>query len=162
LISGSHPDLQRRSAFEQVHGWTPDRSLYVMQGWYDIVSYLDNNNERKLACWLGPAEDYGGGDAVFLLPKSAKPIVRSTVWSLTPDKRVDMEEEIEFLLQSIQEKIGNDRTNEEVFAELGNNTLPQVDLFGDVDDATDAKLEITTKKLSITPELLKSLRSQRS
>jgi hypothetical protein len=46
-----------------------------MHGWYEVVAFLDNDNERKLACWLGPAEDYGGGDAVFLLPKSAKPIV---------------------------------------------------------------------------------------
>ena len=75
FVTGSHPDLHRRSAFEQIHGWTPDISLYVMHGWYEIVAYLDNNNERKLACWLGPAEDFGGGDAVFLLPKSAKPIV---------------------------------------------------------------------------------------
>jgi hypothetical protein len=77
-VAGSHPDLHGRSAFEQVHGWTPDTSLYLMHGWYEIFS-LDNDNERKFACWLGPAEDYGGGDAVFLLPKSAKPIVQSTV-----------------------------------------------------------------------------------
>ena len=141
FVSGSHPGLQGRSAFEQVHGWTPYISLYVMHGWYDVVSYLDSDNERKLACWLGPAEDYGGGDAVFLLPKTAKPIVRSTVWSLTPDERIDKKEEIEDLLQSIHEKIGDDRTNDEVFAELGNDTLPQVDLFGDVDDATQGDFE---------------------
>ena len=86
FVAGSLPDLNGRSAFEQVHGWTPDISLYNMHGWYDVVAFLDNNNERKLACCLGPAEDYGSGDAVFLLPKSAKPIVRSTVWSLTPGR----------------------------------------------------------------------------
>ena len=87
--AGTHPDLHGRCAFEQVHGWTPDISLYVMHGWYEVVAFLDNDNERKLACWLGPAEDYGGGDAVFLLPKSARPIVRSTVWALTPNERAD-------------------------------------------------------------------------
>ncbi|KAI2508452.1 hypothetical protein MHU86_5979 [Fragilaria crotonensis] len=106
LRCGTHPDLQGRSAFEQVHGWTPDISLYVMHGWYEVISYLDNDNERKLACWLGPAEDYGGGDAAFLLPKSAKPIVRSTFWALTPDERADRREEIAELLESIEEKIG--------------------------------------------------------
>ena len=115
FVAGSHPDLNCRSAFEQVHGWTPDISLYVMHGWYEVIAYLDSDNERKLACWLGPAEDYGGGDAVFLLPKSAKPIVRSTVWSLTPEERADKKEEIEALLKSIDDKIGNDRTNNEVF-----------------------------------------------
>jgi hypothetical protein len=69
-----------------------------MHGWYEVISYLDNDNERKLACWLGPAEDYGGGDAAFLLPRSAKPIVRSTFWALTPDERVDRRDEIAELL----------------------------------------------------------------
>jgi hypothetical protein len=50
-------------------------SLNVMHEWNEVVAFLDNNNERKLACRLGPAKDYVGGDAVFLLPKSAKPIV---------------------------------------------------------------------------------------
>jgi hypothetical protein len=101
FVSGSNPNIQGRSAFlEQVYRRTPDISLYVMHGWYDVVSYLDNDNGRKLACWLGPVEDYGGGDAMFLLPpKSAKPIVRSTVWSLTSDERADKKEEIEDLLQ---------------------------------------------------------------
>ena len=139
FVAGSHPDLHGRSAFEQVHGWTPDISLYVMHGWYEVVAYLDNDNERKLGCWLGPAEDYGGGDAVFLFPKSAKPIVRSTVWSLTPEERADKREEIKELLNSIDEKIGNERTNEWVLAEIGNNALPHVNLFGDPDDAIDAE-----------------------
>ena len=139
FVAGSHPDLNGRSAFEQVHGWTPDISLYNMHGWYDVVAFLDNNNERKLACWLGPAEDYGGGDAVFLLPKSAKPIVRSTVWSLTPEEKVDKREEIEEMLKTIDAKIGNDRTNDEVFAELGEDIFPQVEILGDVNDADEGE-----------------------
>ena len=135
FIAGTHPDLQGRCAFEQVHGWTPDISLYVMHGWYEVVGYLDNDNERKLACWLGPAEDYGGGDAVFLLPPSGRPIVRSTFWSLTNGERADRKEEIEGLLKSIDEKIGDRRTNEEVAEELGDNQLPLVDVFGDWNDA---------------------------
>ncbi len=53
-------------------------------GMKQVFSYLDNDNKRKFACWFGPAEDYGGGDPMFLLPKSAKPIVRRT---LTPEER---------------------------------------------------------------------------
>ena len=98
FVAGTHSDLQGRCAFEHVHGWTPDMSLYVMHGWYEVVGYLDNDNKRKSACWLGPAENYGGGDAVFLLPSSARPIVRSTFWSLTPEERADKREEIAELL----------------------------------------------------------------
>ena len=135
FIAGTHPDLLGRSAFEQVHGWTPDISNYVMHGWYEVVSYLDNDNERKLACWLGPAEDYGGGDAAFLLPKTARPIVRSTLWSLTPNERADRRDEIKELLDSINGKIGDDRSNEEVLEALGDQQFPMLDIFGDDNDA---------------------------
>jgi hypothetical protein len=118
----------------------PDMSMYVMHGWYEVVAFLDNDNERKLACWLSLVEDYGGGDTVFLLPKSAKPIVRSTVWSLALEKRADKSDEIEELLRSIDDKLGYDRTSEDVFAEeLGHDVLPQVDLFGDANDANEGE-----------------------
>ena len=48
------------------------------------------------------------------------------------EERADKSDEIEELLRSIDDKIGNDRTSEDVFAELGHDVLPQVDLFGDV------------------------------
>jgi hypothetical protein len=153
FVAGSHPNLNGRSAFEQVHGWTPDISLYIMHGWYDVVAFLDNNNERKLACWLGSAEDYGGGDAVFLLPKSAKPIVRSTVWSLTPEEKADKREEIEGMLKAIDAKIGNDRTNNEVFAELGEDIFPHVEILGDVNDADEGEAtQLRADSDEYTPE----------
>ena len=43
------------------------------------------------------------------------------------------------MLRSINDKIGNDRTSEDVFAELGHDVLPQVDLFGDENDANEGK-----------------------
>ncbi|KAI2494625.1 Reverse transcriptase (RNA-dependent DNA polymerase) [Fragilaria crotonensis] len=135
FVAGTHPDLHGRSAFEQVHGWTPDVSSYVMHSWYEVVAFLDNDNERKLACWLGPAEDYGGGDAAFLLPKSARPIVRSTFWALTPNERADRKEEIDDLLTSINNKIGDDRTNDEVAVEIGNDQLPHIEIFGELNDS---------------------------
>ncbi len=54
------------------------------------------------------------GDAVFLLQSSARPIVRSAFGSLTPDERADKREEIAELLESINEKIGDIKTNEEI------------------------------------------------
>ena len=135
FVAGTHPDLQGRCAFEHVHGWTPDVSLYVMHGWYEVVSFLDHDNERRLACWLGPAEDYGGGDAAFLLPKSAKPIVRSTFWSLSLDEKADRKDEIEDLLKSIEGKIGDRKSNEEVAEELGDMQFPLIETFEGMDDA---------------------------
>ncbi len=117
-----------------------------MHGWYEVIAFLDNDNERKLACWLGPAEDYGGGDAAFLLPKSARPIVRSTFWALTPTDRADQKDEIDDLLRSIDEKIGNDRTNEQVAGELGNKLLPLVDVFEDLYGAEVESLDNTLRR----------------
>ncbi|KAI2509777.1 hypothetical protein MHU86_4630 [Fragilaria crotonensis] len=111
FVAGTHPDLQGRSAFEQVHGWTPDISLYVMHGWYEVISYLDNDNERKLACWLGPAEDYGGG---------------------TQHRR----EEIAELLESIEEKIGISGQTRRWRKSLVKISF-LVDIFGDLNDATE-------------------------
>ena len=140
FVAGTHPDLQGRCAFEHVHGWTPGISLYVMHGWYEVVSFLNHDNKRKLACWLGLAEDYGGGDAASLLPKSAKPIVRSTFRSLSRKERADWKDEIEELLRSIEDiedKIGDKRSNEEVAGELGDGQLPLIEAFGDWNDASD-------------------------
>lgn len=50
------PWSARKMRLEEVHGRIPDISLYTVQGW----CFVDNNdNERKLECWLGPAEEYG-------------------------------------------------------------------------------------------------------
>ena len=134
FTSGTNPDLNGRCAFEQVLGWTPDISTYVMHEWFEVVGYLDENKETKLACWLGPAEDYGGGDSVFLLPKSGRPIVRSTVWSLTLNEKVDKKDEIDSLLESINSKIGDKKTDQEVIDEVGDDHFARIDLFGDGDD----------------------------
>ena len=92
-----------------------------------------------MACWLGPAEDYGGGDAVFLLPSFARPIVRSTCWSLTPEERTNKRVEIAELLGSINKKIGDKKTNRGEEEEISNNQLPLVDIFGDWNDAPEAE-----------------------
>ena len=134
FTSGTNPDLNGRCAFEQVLGWTPDISTYVMHEWFEVVGYLDENKETKLACWLGPAEDYGGGDSVFLLPKSGRPIVRSTVWSLTLNEKVDKKDEIDSLLESINSKIGDKKTDQEVMDEVGDDHFARIDLFGEGDD----------------------------
>jgi hypothetical protein len=44
------------------------------------------------------------------------------------------------LLRSINDKIGNDRTNEDVFAELGHDVQPQVNLFWDANDANEGEI----------------------
>jgi hypothetical protein len=86
-----------------------------------------------LLAW--PAEDFGGGVAAFLLSKLARPIVRSTLWSLTPNKRADRRDEIRELLDLINEKICDNRSNEEVVEALGDHWFAMLDIFRDDNDA---------------------------
>ena len=134
FIAGTQPDLQGRCAYEHVFGWTPDISVFVMHEWYEVIAFLDSDQETKLACWLGPAEDYGGGDAAFLLPKSGRPIVRSTFWSLTPNEVIDKQTDIRELHESINAKIGNDKSDRDVAQEIGDDHFALHDLFMESDD----------------------------
>lgn len=73
------PKLQGRCASEHAFGITPDISPWVQHSWYDNVWYRDQDGENKIGKWLGPAIGIGGGDCYWILPKSARPIARSTV-----------------------------------------------------------------------------------
>ena len=142
FVAGTQSDLNGRCAYEQVYGWTPDISVFIMHQWYEVVAFLDSDQDTKLACWLGPAEDYGGGDAAFLLPRSGRPIVRSTFWALTPNEMIDKQLEIQALHDSINKKIGNDRTDRDLANEIGDEHFPMADLFVDPDDIEDTLDEL--------------------
>jgi hypothetical protein len=64
----------------------PDISLWIQHAWYDNVWYRDSDGESKIGKWLGVANGIGGGDCFWLLPMSARPIARSTVWNVTTDE----------------------------------------------------------------------------
>jgi hypothetical protein len=49
------------------------------------------------------------------------PIVRSTFWALTPNEIIDKKSEIAELLESIQKKIGNERSDRDVAQEIGDD-----------------------------------------
>ena len=118
--------LKGRCAAEFAVGYTPDISLWIQHAWYDNVWYRDADGESKIGKWLGVANGIGGGDCFWLLPMSARPIARSTVWNITIDELAGaaVKEAIRALDSSIDSKIG-DRLNE-----------PTIDLDGgdDVDD----------------------------
>ena len=48
------------------------------------------------------------------------------------------------MLRSIDEKIGDNKTNNEVAGELGNNPRPTTDIFGELDDAEIEEAEEST------------------
>jgi hypothetical protein len=89
-----------------------------------------------LGRWLGISHDIGGPLTYFILPKSCKPIARSSVTPVTPEELLEPANKAlaEELDKAIDEKIGKFRTDKEVAEELGMLFGPSGDLYdGDLD-----------------------------
>lgn len=91
LKSSMNARLRERTPYEVRMGYTPDISPYISFHWYEFVYYLDDDGETYLGRWLGPAKDHSNGGAYWILPKSGRPIVRSTV-SPIPEEDINTEE----------------------------------------------------------------------
>ena len=80
-------DLNGRTPFETVLGFTPDISELVEFGWYQWVWYHDPVHPERdnLGRWLGPAHNIGQGLAYYILNSNAEVIVRSTVSTIIDD-----------------------------------------------------------------------------
>ena len=81
MTATSMYDLNGRTPFETVLGFTPDISELVEFNWYQWVWYHDPVNPHKdqLGRWLGPAHNVGQGLAYYILNSNAEVVVRSTV-----------------------------------------------------------------------------------
>jgi hypothetical protein len=93
------------------------------------VWYLDNDKNTKLGLWLGAATRHGGGDAFWILGKSCKPTVRSTVWSVTVEEKQTLEVQSlsEELHASVKSKIGDNRTDDDEVNQELEDILPEPD-----------------------------------
>ena len=91
LMVHPHYKAQGRTPHEIVTGRTPDISEYLDYHWFQTVWYLDQDAQfpeerRKLGKWIGVAHRVGQALCYYILPASARPIVRSTVQPLTQDE----------------------------------------------------------------------------
>ncbi|KAI2491468.1 Reverse transcriptase (RNA-dependent DNA polymerase) [Fragilaria crotonensis] len=135
LTAYETPKLQGRCATEHALGYTPDISPWVQHAWYENVWYRDADGESRIGKWLGLATNIGGGDCFWILPLSARPIARSTVWSITRDELAGdaVRRAIESLDLSIRDKIGD--SVEDGIAQENVGALPvNGDLLEDLDD----------------------------
>ncbi len=69
-----------------------------------------------------------------MLPKSGRPIVRSTFWALTPNEKIDKKIEIDSLLNSINTRIGDKKSDRDINDEIGDEHFIRADLFDNQDD----------------------------
>jgi hypothetical protein len=98
------------------------------------VWYRDADGENKIGKWLGPATGIGGGDCYWILPISARPIARSTVWSITAEEFTveAIKDTIKTLNIAITDKIGDQL--DEVNIDLAGALPANGDYFDDDDD----------------------------
>jgi hypothetical protein len=128
--------LRGRAPIEKVMGFTPEIAPWIIFEWFDMVYYLDNDSDTKLAYWMGPAEGQGGGNCHWLLPVSGLPIVRSTVFAIpeedlaTEEKRTQQHD----FRTAIMDRIGDN-------ADDGDDLLPEFPAYGDLFDEVDVQYE---------------------
>jgi hypothetical protein len=131
----------------QIHVRTPDILAYAQYEWYEPVWYVEKSvdmtsSRRKLGHWLGVTEDQGTSMTYVILPKSCGPIVRTSVfpvsenWRLNPKYHAELKE----LNDSIQAKIGDKLTDDKV-EELLPGVLPTPNDIMELFDGEDLTVE---------------------
>jgi transposase len=83
--------LNERTLFERYKGHTPNIAALCTYSFYDYCWYWDSeqgfpDRQRVLGWWLGVSHDIGGPLTYFILPKSCRPIARSSVTPVTPEE----------------------------------------------------------------------------
>ena len=96
-------NLNGRTPFENVMGFTPDISELVEFGWFGWVWYHDpvNFGKDNLGGWLGPAHNVGQCLSYYILNHNAEVIVRSIVSTINQDYMAPM------VLRTRQEELTN-------------------------------------------------------
>ena len=154
LTAYESPKLQGRCATEHALGYTPDISPWIQHAWYENVWYRDADGESRIGKWLGLASGIGGGDCFWILSLSARPMARSTVWTITHDELAGdaVKRAIESLDLSIRDKISD--AIDEALVQENVGALPMNgDLLEDLDDAADTEDELGMPELEeYTPE----------
>jgi transposase len=119
-------DLNERTPFEHHTGHTLNIAALCTYSFYDYCWFWDSeqgfpDQQRVLGRWLGIFHDIGRPLTYFILPKSCKPIARSSVTPVTPEESLEPANKAlaEELDKVIDKKIGKFRTDKEVAEELG-------------------------------------------
>ncbi len=105
--------LHGRTPYEAVTGNTPDISEFLYFSWYQPIYYYDPSNfpeDRELiGRFLGVAHNIGQALCFWILPKSGRPIARTTVRPITEAELQtnDVQQELKSFNASIDRKIGD-------------------------------------------------------
>ena len=136
--------LNNRTPYEIVMGYTPDISEFLNFGFYDWIWYWEGTSSQKedLGRWLGAAHSVGQGLAYYVLKDNGQVVVRNTFTPLTkddytkPENKVLMNEHT----KNVYATIGNYKSHI-VQGEEINDDDPYSDIFIDDDSEDDENIE---------------------
>jgi len=106
-------NLHGRTPYEIVTGNTPDRSEYLQFNWYQPLFYYDPTDfpeDRELiGRFIGVAHNVGQALCYWILPKSGRPIARTTVRPISEAElqTEQVRQELNSFDASIQRKLGD-------------------------------------------------------
>ena len=138
MTAHDDPGLDGLTPEESVHARVTDISAYAQFDWYQPVWYIDKSKDtadspRRLGRWIGVSEGVGTPMTYMVLPKSCRPIPRTSVFPLSEDDRLSasIAAELAELDESIRSKIGDHRSDEECLEEFPD--VPEIaeDIFDD-------------------------------
>jgi len=155
--------LKGRVPEERRVGDTPDISEYAQFDWYDWVEYYDpaeagdKEAKSKLGRFCGVAKNVGPSCTYWVLTANAKVIARSTVTTLSDERRRDpaWQEQMTDYQEQIKAKFGDLKNKDEVAKEIGEGTLPEIpdDLFDELEEIYNAPVSAAVEPDALLPEV---------
>ena len=84
LTASNQIQLDGRTPYEKVHGYTPNISEFIQNKWYDWIIFHEPDDPMKwnVGRWLGPAHSSGQGMAYNVLKSNGRVAVRSTIYPI--------------------------------------------------------------------------------
>ena len=142
-MASTDPTALGRTSYEQVHGYTPDITLYTRHDWCGMIFWFCSlTNTQCIGMYLGACGKlFGSGDYHFILDKTGKVHATNSTRAIQEEhwKNPDAVRQIEDFNESILVKIGDDVKPEDAYFDDEYPDLPS-SLFEN-DEATQ---EVTT------------------
>ena len=111
MTASKNLELEGRTPFEKVMGYTPDISELVEFDWYEWVWFYDPTKPERvqLGRWLGPAHNAGQGLAFYLLNENGEVVMRSSVTALkeTEKDTPEIQDRKRAFTEKVEDRIGN-------------------------------------------------------
>ena len=112
LCASKYYDLQGRTPYELVAGYTPDISEYVTFSWYQWCYYWDESMKQKELCrWLGPGKKTGQAICYNIITFNGICKLCSSVIPVPPEdfEIAEVKRQQDRFTKSVEKHIGNSK-----------------------------------------------------